>query len=75
MNHVSKRVIPLEMISCAWVKNREKKKEEIRTASLGMKAEVLSPQYRGSAAGKLPQHHHHHVKGQTEMGRSGLPYA
>ena len=62
-------------MSCPWVKNREKKKEEIRTASLGMKAELLSPRYRGYAAGKLPGHHHHHVQGPTEMGRAGLPYA
>ena len=43
INHVSKRVVTLEM-SCLWVTNREKKKEEknheTRTASLGIKAEV-----------------------------------
>ena len=44
VNHVSKRVITLEM-SCPWVTNRDKKKEEktykIRTTSLGIKAELL----------------------------------
>ena len=40
IHHLSKRVITLE-ISCPWVKNQEKKKEEIQTGMKVPNTEVL----------------------------------
>ena len=45
INHVSKRVISLEM-SCPWVKNREKKKE-VKTTKYGPLRWELKQKYQG----------------------------
>ena len=45
INHVSKRVITLEM-SCPWATNREKKKEE-KTAKYGSLRWELKQNYQG----------------------------